>query len=475
MYPQKSHTHIVCQDALFTEWPKANAIVGNPPFLGGKKIKSALGEEYANKLHKKFPDVKGQPDFCTFWFRKAADNIDDHGRVGLVGTNSIAQNTSRTASLDYVVEQGGHIHSAVSTQQWSGEANVHVSIVNWSKQACGSPMLDHQYVDFISTSLKFEISVANAIQLESNKGLSFQACELSGKGFIISEQQAQEWINQDIKNIQVLKRMIDGKGLINPFSPLDWVIDFADMEIEEAGEFAEPFEWVRRNVKPERDNNSRKARRERWWRFGEFRPGMRKKNSQLSCYFAIPKVVKHVIFQPVSIEKLPCEANMVISSEDFYILGILTSNVHRIWVKAQSSTLEDRTRYTNTTCFETFPFPQSLSQSLLEQIRGTMQDLHEYRSEIMEKRGWGITKLYNEYFHEPASRLYKLHHQLDTLALKAYGFKTSDNILEKLLTLNLELAKIEKNGESIVGPWAPSIEEDMQNITRLVQRTSKAA
>jgi hypothetical protein len=338
-------------------------------------------------------------------------------------------------------------------------------------------MLDHKPVDFISTSLKFEISATNAIQLESNKGLSFQACELSGKGFIISEQQAQEWINQDLKNIQVLKRMVDGKGLINPFDPVEWVIDFADMEIEEAGEFTEPFEWVRRNVKPERDKNSRKARRERWWRFGEFRPGMRKQISQLSYYFAIPKVVKYVAFQRVSTDKLPCEANMVVASEDFYILGILTSNVHRQWVKAQSSTLKGDTRYTNTTCFETFSFPQSLSKSLLEEIRGTMQDLHEYRSEIMEKRGWGITKLYNEYFHEPASRLYKLHHQLDTLVLKAYGFKTSDNILEKLLILNLELAKIEKNGESIVGPWAsswaPSIEEDRQDITRLVQSTNK--
>lgn len=163
---------------------------------------------------------------------------------------------------------------------------------------------------------------------------------------------------------------------------------------------------------------------------------------------------------------------MVIASEDFYVLGILTSNIHRQWVKAQSSTLEDRTRYTNTTCFETFPFPQSITKALIDEIRGTMEDLHEHRSEIMEKLQWSITKLYNEHLYEPASGLYTLHHQLDTLALKAYGFKASDNILEKLLALNLEVAQREQDGESIVGPWAP---ETLSEVTQIFGKRKKAA
>lgn len=288
--------NIVCQDALFTEWPQADAIIGNPPFLGGKKIKSELGEDYAKRLHEKFPDVKGQPDFCVFWFRKAADSIDKDGRVGLVGTNSISQNTGRTASLDYVVAHGGHIHSAVSTQPWSGEANVHVSIVNWTKQKSKCYVLDNQDVDFISTSLKFETSVVSALQIAANKNRSFESCALSGKGFIVSEKQAKEWIKQDIKNLQVLKKMVDGQGLIHPFAPLDWVIDFADMEIEEASEYIAPFDWVKQNVKPERDTNPERSRREKWWLFGRSRPAMRKQIAQLSQYFAIPKVVKHVFF-----------------------------------------------------------------------------------------------------------------------------------------------------------------------------------
>ena len=124
-------------------------------------------------------------------------------------------------------------------------------------------------------------------------------------------------------------------------------------------------------------------------------------------------------------------------------------------MKAQSSTLEDRTRYTNTTCFETFTFPQTPSKKIVETIRKTAIDLHEYRSQEMEKKGWGITQLYNQYYHEPASKLYKLHQKLDQLVIEAYGFKPEDNLLEKLLELNQECAEKEKRGEVVLGAVAP--------------------
>ena len=196
-------------------------------------------------------------------------------------------------------------------------------------------------------------------KLKANKNYSFQACELSGKGFIISEQKAKEWIAKEQNNGNVLKPMLDGKSLINLHLKKDWVIDFNDMSIEEACDYKLPFQQVKEKVKPERDLNRRKARRVNWWKYGEKRPAMRKALIGLSCYFAIPKVTKYIVFSPVDVSILPCEANMVIASDDYYILGILNSNIHRLWVKAQSSTLKGDTRYTNTTCFETFPFPQT--------------------------------------------------------------------------------------------------------------------
>lgn len=445
--------NIVCKDALFNDWVKADAIIGNPPFLGGKKLRQELGDNYTEKVYQQFPEVKGQTDFCVFWFRKAHNNLDAQGRAGLVGTNSISQNVSRNASLDYIVSQNGFIYEAVSTQVWSGEANVHVSIVNWSKEKPAQYFLDNIQVSRISTSLTNQVSVENAKRLNVNQNISFQSCELAGKGFIITEDLAQEWILKDIKNQQVLKIMVDGKGLIYPFKNKDWVIDFNDMSIEEASQYKLPFQRVKEKVKPDREECREKLRRENWWLFSRTRPAMRKALQGLSCYFAIPKIIKYILFQPVDISILPCEANMVIASQDFYILGILTSNIHRIWVKAQSSTLKGDTRYTNTTCFETFPFPQTPTKKVVEKIRETMIKLHEYRTEQMEKKQWGITQLYNNFFTESSSQLYKLHQQLDKLAMESYEFNPDDDLLEKLLKLNLELAEKEERGEKIVGCW----------------------
>ena len=149
------------------------------------------------------------------------------------------------------------------------------------------------------------------------------------------------------------------------------------------------------------------------------------------------------------------EKTVVVATDDFYVFAILTSNVHRTWMHSQKSTLKADIAYTPSTCFETFPFPQTPIAKQIEAIRKTAIDLHEYRSAQMEKKQWGITKLYNEYFNEPASQLAKLHNMLDDLVLKAYGFSKTDDLLEKLLALNLEVAEKEKNGESVIGPWAP--------------------
>jgi hypothetical protein len=238
--------------------------------------------------------------------------------------------------------------------------------------------------------------------------------------------------------------------------PERWIIDFNDMSLEDASDYLLPFDYVKKYVKPERDGNRDERARTNWWRFLRPRPDMRKAIAPLSCYFAVPEVSKWAIFVPCPLDWLPGNNSHPVASDDFYILGILTSQVHRLWVKAQSSTLEDRTRYTHNTCFETFPFPQSPSKKIIDQIRTAAQELHKYRTEQMEKKQWGITQLYNQFFHEPSSQLFKLHAKLNQLVMQAYGFNSDDDILAKILELNLELAEKEKRGESVVGPWAPT-------------------
>ncbi|MEL6495046.1 MAG: DNA methyltransferase, partial [Cyanobacteria bacterium J06623_7] len=165
--------NIICDDALFTPWIEADAIIGNPPFLGGKHMRLNLGDEYIDRVFEQFPNIK-DVDFCSYWFRLAHDNIQANGRVGLVGTNSISQGKSRKATLEYLSDKGGHIHDAISTQVWSGEANVHVSIVNWKYEQPEKYFLDNQEVSIINSSLQPHIDVSGAKILKANKNTCFQ-------------------------------------------------------------------------------------------------------------------------------------------------------------------------------------------------------------------------------------------------------------------------------------------------------------
>ena len=450
--------NIVCKDALFTEWVKADAIIGNPPFLGGKNMRIDLGDDYIDRVFKRFPDVKDSVDFCAYWFRLAHAQIGEKGRAGLVGTNSISQGKSRTAALDYITQNNGYIHDAVSTQVWSGEAKVHVSIANWSREEPKQYFLDQVEVTRISSSLRAITDVSQAVRLKANLNQCFQGVIPVGKGFYLAEQQVKEWLKADPKNRDVLKLSSSARDLTdNPNGkPSRWIIDFQDMSIEEVSDYVLPFRHVRDSVKPEREKNREAVMREKWWRFKRTNAAMRKALAPLPQYFNMPSHSKWFIPLPASKDWLANNSTNVVASDDFYILGIVTSNVHRTWVKAQSSTLKGDTRYTHNTCFETFPFPQTPAPNLITTIRATAQELHDYRSTQMERKQWGITKLYNEYFHEPTSQLYKLHAKLDAIVLQAYRFNATDDLLEKLLTLNLELAEKEQRGGAIVGPWAPT-------------------
>ncbi|OQY27561.1 MAG: hypothetical protein B6244_10300, partial [Candidatus Cloacimonetes bacterium 4572_55] len=183
--------NIIVDDALFCEWPKANFIIGNPPFLGGKHLRAERGDEYAEKIYAAFPNVKGQPDYCVFWFRKAHQSSAK--KIGLVGTNSVAQGISRKAGLEHITANKGIITNAISTQVWSGTANVHVSIVNWVKNKKNVPpaiYLDDRKVKHINSSLKAEADYTGAKRIPENSDKSFEGCQLAGKGFVIPAETA---------------------------------------------------------------------------------------------------------------------------------------------------------------------------------------------------------------------------------------------------------------------------------------------
>ena len=448
--------NIRCDDALFCDWQPVNVVVGNPPFLGGKHLRLVLGDGYIDRIFAKFPDVK-DVDFCTYWFRLAHNHLEENCRAGLVATNSISQGKSRKVTLDYITQNGGRIYDVISTQPWSGEAKVHISIVNWLKTSDTQELtyrIDHKIVSNINSSLKAEIDVTQAKCLQANLSCCFVGVQPNGKGFLVTEMEVNRWIKAAPKNQEFLKLFSMGANLAkNPDGkPERWIIDFDNRSLEEVSDYLLPFDHVKKYVKPERESNREAVMREKWWRFKRTNEAMRKALASLPFCFAVPRVSKWSIFIPFQSNWLAGDLNVVVASDDFYVLGILTSNLHRQWVKAQSSTLGETTRYTHNTCFETFPFPQNCPEKTKTQIRAAMQALHDYRTEQMERKQWGITQLYNQFFAEPSSQLAKLHAQLDQLVRQAYGIKANDDPLQFLLELNFEVAQRETQGLPVVSP-----------------------
>jgi hypothetical protein len=261
--------NILFQDALFTEWPEADVIIGNPPYQSKNKIQKELGPKYVQALRARHPMVPGRADFCVYWFRIAHDHLKPGGRAGLVGTNTIRQNYSREGGLDYIVANGGTITEAVSTQEWSGDAAVSVSIVNWTKadykglkrlwiQHIEKPGKPWYFEDLLTihSSLSYEIDVSGAKVLEVNKNapICFQGQTHGHKGFLLEPGLAASMLNADPRNSDVIKPYLGADDLFStiPPSPSRWVIDFQPRTVTQAAAYPLPFGQIKDAVLPDR-------------------------------------------------------------------------------------------------------------------------------------------------------------------------------------------------------------------------------
>jgi hypothetical protein len=221
-------------DALRMPWPQSNAIVSNPPFHGDRNLRGLLGDDYIEWLKEEFGC--GVKDHCVYWFRKAHDHLKPGQRAGMVGTNSISQNRARGASLNYIVENGGVITEAISSQDWPGVANVDVSIVNWIKapEQDSAPVLDGQLVDGIDTALRpSTIPIADVPQLDANRGFAFQGF-LPGAKFDISIEEAEQVLARtDAPYAEVVLPYLDGRDIARTIDqrPTRYTVDFGQMSL----------------------------------------------------------------------------------------------------------------------------------------------------------------------------------------------------------------------------------------------------
>lgn len=446
--PLQSLTSIVQADALRAPWPETDCIIGNPPFLGASHVRASVGDEYVAWLQREFSI--GVKDLCTYWFRRSADHLRPGQRAGLVGTNSISQNLGRLASLDYVAAGGGVITDAVSSQKWPGDAKVHVSIVNWVHQPASPPtslVLDGVMVDAISTSLRAEHVRWVPAVLPANAGRCFEGPSPKAKGFLITAVAAEGLLADE---------MVDYSPVVRPYltadditdqveqGPRRWVIDFGLMTLEESARFPAALAIVRRDVRPVREGRTQRQYLARWWQFGRPRPAMRSALTGLQRYIAAPGHAKRLVLCWVPAEVLASNATDVFAFDDDYSMGVLTSRAHGAWAWAQSSTLKGDLRYTPTSVFRTFPWPDPITGTQRERVAQASRRLLARRTQICDGEQLGLTTLYNALEDGAWTDLKALHRDLDEAVVAAYGWPRTTaqddrELVRRLSELNREI------------------------------------
>lgn len=442
-------------DALRVPWPRASVIVGNPPFHGDRSLRGLLGDGYIEWLKREFGC--GVKDHCVYWFRKAHERLEPGQRAGLVGTNSIAQNRARSASLNYIVERGGVITDAVSTQPWPGEAVVEVAIVNWIREPDAIPrrfVLDGDDVDGIDTALEAStLPNADVPVLPANAGRAFQGVIPRGDGFVLTHQEGVALRDRaDADYRLVVRPYLGGKDIAAAVdqSPPRFIVDFADMPLEEAMRFPAALEVVRTRVKPKRDLDPVYANS--WWRLWRPRPELGRATSGMSRFIAGTATGKRILFVWCAADWRPSNATNVFALDSDYAMGILTSAIHTGWARARSSTLRADIRYTPSSAFETFPWPRP-DGSQRDQIADLSRELIGLRATLCAEHEIGLTTLYNRVDEGAYSALRAAHRTLDLAVLGAYDWTSA--LLDNVRGRNLAL--LELNGAILRGavPYSP--------------------
>ncbi len=475
-------------DALQVQWPTFDACIGNPPYLGRRLIIEQRGAPYAAWLAENYPEVGGVSDYVVYWFRKAHDLLPVGGRAGLVGTNTIRQGASRRASLDYIIDEDGFIYDAVSSQPWSGDAAVSVSIVNWAKGLDLSPKVlwlsdgtVKLEVNEINGSLSASIDLRDARPLEVNKRpkVCFQG-QTPGhtRGFVLRQQQAQDLVVRDARNASVLHPYLIGDELVADGQPTRFIVDFPETDAALARTHApDVFDRIQHLVLPDRrrmaEEEAQRNRRvlserpgatvnwhhrrflDGWWQLSYRRGEMLDAISRLPRYIGLSRIAsehRDSIYSFISPEIRPSDVVQVFSFSDDYSFGILQSSIHRRWFEARCSTLETRLRYTATTVFDSFPWPQSPTQDMASSVAKAAKDLLDFRHERLAD-GVSLGAQYDALRVPGRNPLRRLHQALDEAVFDAYGFTGSDDVLAQMLALNRSIADEESGG--ITRPRGP--------------------
>jgi hypothetical protein len=491
--------NIRCEDAVFAKWPDVEAIIGNPPYQSKNKLQGEMDRAAINRLRDRFPKIDGRADYCVYWFRRAHDHLKPGQRAGLVGTNTIRQNYSREAGLDYILNNGGTITEAVSSMIWTGEAVVHVSVVNWIKGTeKGKKRLyiqegndvdngwRHADFDKIAAALSFEFDVTQAKRLKVNAkfGGCFQGQTHGHKAFLMSRSDGQLLLRRHPDYGQVVYPFLIANDLVasKTSKPSRYVIDFQGKDVAEAADFPEVFKRIKSQVLPAREKAAAKEEVRNkaafagnpkakvnhhhanflkyWWRMSYDREDMIDALRGLKRYITCGRVTKRPIFDFVSTRVRANDACMVFSHDDDYSYGILQSGIHWMWFINRCSTLKSDFRYTSNTVFDSFPWPQEPSMKDITAVAAAAVAFRKKRNELRAKHNLSLRDLYRALDLPGSHPLKDAQAVLDEAVRKAYGMNATRTPLAFLLALNELVAAAEKNGDPVQGAGLPAFIND---------------
>ena len=481
---------IECRDAILAphdtepDWPDTDVIIGNPPFLGNRKMRRDLGSDYVDSLKRTYQGaVDGRPDLVCYWFAKAGRLLanGDICRVGLVATNSIRGGTNR-AVLKRILKDST-IFNAWSDEPWVVDgAAVRVSLVCFAPPTGGFPIeLNGTETVQINADLTGGADLTKAQSLPQNTGVAFQGTIKRGQ-FDLPGDLARDWLRLPTNpngrpNADVLRPWTNGRDMTQRSSG-KWIVDFGyAMSEAETALYETPFGYISERVKPIRQRNREKASREFWFRHWNPRPKMWAALTGLSRYIATPRVAKYRLFVWCDARIYPDCQLVVIARDDDTTFGILHSRFHELWSLRLGSWLGkgNDPRYTPTTTFEPFPFPEGLSPDIpaaeyagnprAVAIAEAAQDLVERPNRWLNPSEWveWVKEPVPGYPKRPVSRnetvakklkkrtltnlynarpqwLTDAHATLDSAVAVAYGWSADiadDDALRALLELNL--------------------------------------
>ena len=436
------------------EWPAAEFIVGNPPFLGGKLLRSGLGDGYVDALFEKYDGrVPAEADLVCYWFDKAQRVIANGktNRAGLLATQGIRGGANRRVLQR--IKDTGDIFMAWSDHPWVLEgAAVHISIVGFDDGTETERDLDGQSVPAINANLTVGVDLTAAKKLATNLNVAFQGPVKVG-AFDISAGLAKEMLDSpnphNESNADVMTPWVNGKDITGRHRGM-WIIDFGALSREQAALYTAPFEYVNVNIRPSREANRDRQRRAYWWRLGRSGDDLRAAVEHLRRFIITPRVSKHRVFVWTTPATLPDSAVVAIARDDDYSFGVLHSRFHELWARGMGTQLrevESGFRYTPTTCFETFPFPEATEEQS-EAIGTAAAELNELRSAWLNPSGVSAAEIRKRTLTNPYNKrktwLDDAHAKLDAAVAGAYGWPedlTDGEILERLLELNLQRAE----------------------------------